>query len=78
MLRAVTPPSLTFEKLIYLDSLGMALSAANRLFLKQSMPTRAQLHVWDQYVVPVSRVLDKCLLGSIGKSILAVWRAHDG
>jgi SAM-dependent methyltransferase len=74
MLRSISPPSLHLEKIWYLDSAGLLLSGANRLFLRQSMPTKAQLHVWDSCVIPVSRVLDFCLLGSVGKSIIAIWR----
>lgn len=58
----------------YLDCLGMALSAANRLLLRASMPTAAQIHVWDRWVVPCSRRLDPLLGYRIGKSILIIWR----
>ena len=47
--------------------------SANRLFLRQSMPTKAQLRFWDQWVVPVSRVLDRSLFGLVGKSIVGIW-----
>jgi hypothetical protein len=42
--------------------------------LRQSMPTKAQLHFWDHWVVPVSRVLDKLFMYSVGKTIVAIWR----
>jgi SAM-dependent methyltransferase len=75
MLEGVSPASpMTIEKIWYMDSVGLALSLANRVLLKQSMPTKAQLHFWDHWVVPVSRVVDKCVVGSMGKSIVAVWR----
>jgi SAM-dependent methyltransferase len=75
-LAAAAPPSLKRQKLIYLDSAGMAASAANRLVLKQSMPTHAQIQTWDRMIVPVSRILDPLLGYSIGKSVLGVWRAE--
>ena len=75
MLRSISPPGLRLEKLIYLDSAGLALSLANFLLLRQSMPTKAQLRIWDNWVIPVSRVLDKCLFNSIGKSIVGIWQA---
>lgn len=62
----------------------MILSAANMLSLRQSMPTKAQLRFWDRWIVPISRVLDKLLLYSVGKTIIAVWakakvvKAFDG
>lgn len=77
MLRSISPPSLSLEQLSYLDSVGLALSTANLLLLRQSMPTQAQLRFWDRCVIPISRVLDRCLLGSVGKSILGIWRREQ-
>lgn len=74
MLQSISPSGLSLEKLWYLDSVGLLLSAANRHLLRQSMPTKAQLRFWDQVVVPASRVLDKCLFRSVGKSIVGIWR----
>lgn len=73
MLQNISPASLRLEQVWYLDSAGLLLSAANLLFLRQSMPTKAQLAFWDRCVVPVSRVLDIFLLGLVGKSIVAIW-----
>jgi SAM-dependent methyltransferase len=73
MLRGISPPSLRSEQLTYLDSVGLVLSAANLLLLRQTMPTKAQLRFWDS-VIPVSRVLDRCLFYSVGKSILGIWQ----
>lgn len=74
MLRAISPKGLQLETLRYLDSVGMFASSANRLFLRQSMPTRSQLQFWDGTMIPISNVIDKFLFYSIGKSILAVWQ----
>jgi SAM-dependent methyltransferase len=74
MLRSISPPELRVEKLMYLDSVGMLASAANRLLLRQSMPTEAQLQFWDSRIIPVSRVFDVILRNSLGKSIVGVWR----
>jgi protein-L-isoaspartate O-methyltransferase len=73
-LRKVSPPDLLLEQLIYLDACGIVTSAANQMFLRQSMPTKAQIGVWDKWVVPVSRVIDPVLGYSLGKSIVGVWR----
>lgn len=73
-LRRISPEGLRVERLFYLDSAGLLLSMGNRFFLQQSMPTKAQLKVWDTYVVPVSRVLDPCLFHSIGKTVVGVWK----
>jgi SAM-dependent methyltransferase len=74
MLQAISPASLEIEQLIYLDSVGLTASVANRILLRRSMPTKGQLRFWDNWMIPVSRVLDKLLLYSVGKSIIAVWR----
>jgi hypothetical protein len=60
----------------YLDCAGLILSVANMLLLRQSMPTKAQLRFWDHWIVPISRVLDKLLLYSVGKTIIAVWATY--
>jgi SAM-dependent methyltransferase len=78
MLRRISPPSLRIEHLFYIDSAGLLLSSANRLLLRQSMPTQSQLRAWDHYVIPVSRVLDRCLFNSVGKSIIGVLRLDRG
>jgi SAM-dependent methyltransferase len=66
--------SLRLERLIYLDSCGLLASLANRLLLRQGMPTLKQILFWDRTLVPVSRLLDSLLLRRLGKSVLAVWR----
>lgn len=74
MLRALSPVSLRLERMMYLDSAGLILSAVNKILLRQSTPTKAQLQFWDRCIVPISRVLDRLLLYSLGKTIIAVWR----
>jgi 2-polyprenyl-3-methyl-5-hydroxy-6-metoxy-1,4-benzoquinol methylase len=74
MLRKCSPPTLQLEHLRYLDSVGLIASTANRLLLRQSMPTKAQLQVWDKWMIPLSAVLDRFLCYSLGKSIIGVWR----
>jgi SAM-dependent methyltransferase len=73
-LSKVSPPSLQTEEIFYLDSCGIVASAANQLMLRQSMPTKAQIGVWDKFIIPVSRFVDPLLMYSLGKSIVGVWR----
>jgi ubiquinone/menaquinone biosynthesis C-methylase UbiE len=73
-LQAVAPAGLKLEKLAYLDSAGLLASLGNRLLLDQSMPTAAQIRTWDSLLVPCSRVLDRFLCQTVGKSVLGVWR----
>jgi SAM-dependent methyltransferase len=71
-LKQLAPQGLTLRSLRYLDSVGLLASLSNR-FLRQKMPTVSQIKLWDTWMVPVSRVLDRCLNYTIGKSIIAVW-----
>lgn len=68
------PEGFTEQKLTYLDSLGILLSLGNVIALRQSMPSEKQILAWDRLCLPISRRIDALLLGSVGKSILAVWR----
>jgi hypothetical protein len=70
---ASTEENQSTSKVRYLDSVGVIVSAANVLLLRQSMPTKDQLRVWDSWLVPVSRILDRLFLYCIGKTILAIW-----
>lgn len=73
-LAAAHPDHCTLEKLIYLDSAGLFLSLANKLLLRQSMPTVRQILFWDKNVVPFSRIIDRILLYGFGKSIVGIWK----
>jgi hypothetical protein len=61
------------KRLAYLDSVGVLLSLANAIALRQALPSRLQLSLWDRLCVPLSRIVDWALLGKFGKSVLAVW-----
>ncbi len=73
-LAEAVPQGLTPELLLYLDSVGLLASLANRYLLKSRMPTAAQIKFWDTRLVICSRWLDPLLAHSIGKSVLGVWR----
>jgi 2-polyprenyl-3-methyl-5-hydroxy-6-metoxy-1,4-benzoquinol methylase len=73
-LRAVGPAGCAMVELRYLDAVGMAASLANRLLLKSSMPTERQVRFWDGTLVPVSRMIDRWLAYTAGKSVLGIWR----
>jgi SAM-dependent methyltransferase len=74
-LKALAPTGLRYNAGFYLDSIGVLTSVANRLFLKQSYPTASQIHFWDRFFVPVSRVTDKAVGHMFGRSVVAVWKA---
>ena len=73
MLQEISPcPA---ERIFYLDSVGLFASAANKLLLKQSMPTLGQIQTWDRWIVPISRgFADRTLGFRAGKTIVGVWK----
>ncbi len=73
-LEAVVPQDLERVRLDYLDSVGLLASLANRLLLRQHMPTHRQIFTWDKVMVPVSRVMDPITLHRVGKSVVGIWR----
>jgi hypothetical protein len=62
------------EAIFYMDSVGMAASLANKVLLKKNMPTLNQIKTWDQFIVPVSRVIDPLLGWRLGKSVIGIWQ----
>ena len=73
VLGGLTPPGVRLVNAFYLDSVGLLASAANRLLLRQSLPSARQIQVWDRLMVPCSRVLDPLTGYRAGKSVVAVW-----
>jgi SAM-dependent methyltransferase len=76
-LQSLMPSGWIEKKIAYLDSVGVLLSLGNVLALRQSMPSRLQIAIWDRFCVPLSRVIDRILLGKLGKSVLAVWHKKE-
>ena len=71
-LMAIVPEGLSVVSMEYLDSVGLFASLANKLFLKQRIPTLKQIRTWDSLMVPVSKKIDRVLCCQFGKTILAV------
>jgi SAM-dependent methyltransferase len=74
MLKKAIPQDLKQQKLVYLDSVGLMASVANKLFLKQSYPTQKQVLFWDTILVPISRITDVISFNATGKSLLGIWQ----
>ena len=73
-LSAVIPGELEKVKLVYLDSIGAFASIANKVALRQSMPTLKQILLWDKKIVPVSTFIDPLIGYLAGKTIIGIWR----
>ncbi|MBS0207300.1 MAG: class I SAM-dependent methyltransferase [Planctomycetes bacterium] len=76
-LRAAVPSSLRCRKLVYLDSVGLLASLANRLWLKAAAPSRGQIHFWDRVLVRGSRWLDPLLWNFVGKTVVGAWQRPE-
>lgn len=73
-LLSTKPNELITESICYLDSVGLLASIGNRFMLRSASPNAAQIKIWDDWMVPASRVVDKITGNNIGKSILGVFR----
>lgn len=73
-LAQVVPSQLEEEACLYVDSVGMLASVANRLLLRASLPTKRQVAFWDRTLVPLSRKIDPILRFRLGKTVVGVWR----
>lgn len=74
MLDEQMPRSLQKILVRYLDSAGFALSLGNKLLLRRTSPTMAQIAFWDRRIVPLSRITDKVFGHMFGRSMVAVYR----
>ena len=73
MLKELVPGPYRLLKLEYLDSFGLLISLFNSMILRSGSPSRKQIQIWDSFVVPLSRLMDKASRFRLGKSILGVW-----
>ena len=71
-LASLTPKDCRVLRLSYLDSTGAIASLANRLFLRQGLPTEKEILFWDRTMIPLSKILDPLLGYRLGRSILGV------
>jgi len=74
MLLNTVPNELKKYDLRYLDSLGLFASLANKWFLKQDYPELKQIKFWDNFMVPFSKIIDRIVFFSIGKTVIGVWQ----
>ena len=72
-LAAAMPPELRRRRLFYLDSIGFLASLANRMLLRQSMPSAGQIGFWDGRMVPLSRFADPLVGRRFGRSVIGIY-----
>jgi len=74
-LAAVMPAAFERRLLVYADAVGLLLSMANRMMLRQDRPKKSQIVFWDRVVVPLSRtVVDPLMRPFFGRSVIGAWR----
>jgi SAM-dependent methyltransferase len=73
-LRQAVSKTFKSQKVFYINTVGLLASLANKLLLKQSLPTYIQIAFWDRYLIPLSRILDPLLGFCFGKSIVGIWK----
>lgn len=74
MLIDTVPKNLKKVDMRYLDSVGLLASLTNKWFLKQEHPQLKQIKFWDNFIIPFSKILDRVLGYSIGKTVLGIWQ----
>lgn len=74
LMRNIIPSGLQEEKLIYMDSIGMLSSVANKFVLKQTYPSIKQIKFWDSTIVRMSKISDAIFMHQLGKSLLGIWK----
>lgn len=72
-LARVFPPGLVKRELFYADSLGAALSLANRFILRQESPIARQIRFWDRVIIPASRIADNVARHFLGRSVIGIY-----
>jgi len=78
MFQGLTPQGCKLEKMIFLDSVGIATSLVNRLILSQAMPTVNQILFWDRRIIPVTKWFDRLIGYRFGRSLLGIWKKDAG
>lgn len=74
IIKNITPAGLQLISSRYYDSIGYFAALMNKLFLRKKYPTQKQVHFWDNWMVPVSKVTDNIFFHSFGKSIIGIWK----
>ncbi len=73
-LAKIIPVEMKKESLYYIESMGVVVSFANKIFMKQRIPTAKQVYIWDKYIVTISKILDRIIFYQWGKSLIGIWK----
>ena len=73
-LREEINQTLKEKKIFYLDSLGFFASLANKLILKKNTPSEKNIHFWDKKLIPLTKLFDKLICFTFGKSLIGIYQ----
>lgn len=76
MLAKTVPKELQKVDLRYLDTLGLFASLTNKWFLKQDYPELKQIKFWDNYIIPISKIINVISFYTMGKTVVGVWKKN--
>lgn len=64
-------------KMFYLEISGMGLLLFNKILLGKKYPSKKIIWTWDGIFILVSRILDRILFYSFGKTIVGIWQKNE-
>jgi SAM-dependent methyltransferase len=65
---------LSTVSLFYLDAVGFFAALMNKLILKKELPSYANIKLWDNFMIPASKLIDVVSFKSFGKSLIGVFQ----
>lgn len=66
-------PGLREQKMFYLESSGVGLLLLNRFIFRKKYPAQKDIGIWQSLFIPISKLVDKALFYSLGKTIIGIW-----
>lgn len=74
---AINLNELNEKKIFYLESAGGILLFLNKNLFRIKFPDKKIIKSWDMISIPASKVLDKLLFHSFGKTIIGIWQLKN-
>jgi SAM-dependent methyltransferase len=74
MLKSKISGYFVVNQLFYLDSVGLLISLANKILLRQHLPKETQILFWDKFLIKFSIKIDKIFRYKLGKSLIGIFK----
>ena len=72
--KAVDEKRASEVRIFYMEATGMLLLVLNKFLLRKKYPNSTVIKIWDRIFIPASRLIDRILFYSTGKSIIGIWK----